>query len=100
MIIPTGERHVGTLEKEAHAKRVLRAFLREGMPVLLHGDATAMLELVDGAAGRLHAKADGPGTAPVTDGRLVTVAAASDVLAALEAFDAAVGSVVDESFAA
>ena len=29
LIIPTGERHVTTLEAEAHAKRLVRAFTRE-----------------------------------------------------------------------
>ena len=46
LIIPAGKRHINTLENEAHAKRVLRAFLREDMPVLLLGDATAMLQMV------------------------------------------------------
>jgi len=100
LIIPAGKRHIDTLENEAHAKRVLRAFLREDMPVLLQGDASAMLQLVDGAADRPHATADDAGGAQVVDGRLVTTAAARDDLAELEAFDAAVGSVVDESCAA
>ena len=100
LIIPAGKRHIDTLENEAHAKRVLRAFLREDMPVLLQGDATTMLRLVDGAADRPHATADVAGGAPVVDRRLVTTAAASDDLAELEAFDAAVGSVTNESCAA
>ena len=100
LIIPAGKRHIDTLENEAHAKRVLRAFLREDMPVLLQGDASAMLQLVDGAADRPHATADDAGGAQVVHGRLVTTAAARDDLADLEAFDAVVGSVVDESCAA
>ena len=100
LIIPAGKRHIDTLKNEAHAKRVLRAFLREDMPVLLQGDATAMLQLVDSAADRLHATADDAGGAPVVDGRLVTTAAACDDLAEIEAFDTAVGLFVDESFAA
>ena len=98
LIIPAGKRHIDTLENEAHAKRVLRAFLREDMPVLLQGDATAMLQLIDGAADRPHATA--AAVAPVVDGCLVTIGAASADLAEIEAFDAAVGSVVDESCAA
>ena len=100
LIIPAGKRHVDTLENEAHAKRVLRAFLREDMPVLLLGEATAMLQMVDGAAVRQYATADDAGRAPVVDGRLVTSAAARDDLLELEAFDAVVGSVVEESCAA
>ena len=100
LIIPAGKRHIDMLENEAHAKRVLGALLREEMPVLLLGDATAMLQMVDGAADRPHAQADDAGGAPVVDGRLVTTAAAGDGLLELEAFDAVVGSVVDESYAA
>ena len=100
LIIPAGKRHIDTLQNEAHAKRVLRAFLREDMPVLLLGDATAMLQLVDGAADRPHAAAEDAVRAPIVDGRLITVASARDDLAELEAFDAAVGSIVDESYAA
>ena len=100
LIIPAGKRHIDTLKNEAHAKRVLRAFLREDMPVLLLGDATAMLQMVDGATDRPHAKGDDAGGAPVVDGRLVTKVVESDDLLELEAFDAAIGSVVDESCAA
>ena len=100
LIIPAGRRHIDTLENEAHAKRVLRAFLREDMPVLLQGDATAMLQLIDGAADRPHATADDAAVAPVVDGRLVTIGAASADLAEIEAFNTAVGSIVDESCAA
>ena len=100
LIIPAGKRHIDTLENEAHAKRVLRAFLREDMPVLIQGDAKSLLQLVDVAADRPHATSDDAGGAPVVDGRLITTGAARDDLAELEAFDAAVGSVVDESCAA
>ena len=100
LIIPAGKRHIDALANEAHAKRVLRAFLREDMPVLLQGDASAMLQLVDGATDRPHSSADDSRGAPVVDGRLITTAAAHDDLAELEAFDEAVGSVVDESCAA
>ena len=100
LIIPAGKRHINTLENEAHAKRVLRAFLREDMPVLLLGDAISMLQLVDGAADRPHAASDAAGAAPVVGRRLVTTAAIGNDLVELEAFDAAVGSAVDESRAA
>ena len=39
LIVPAGERHVATLSGEAHAKRLLRAFTREDMPILLLDDA-------------------------------------------------------------
>lgn len=100
LIVPAGKRHIDTLQNEAHAKRVLRAFLREDMPVLLQGEATALLQLIDDAADRPHATADEANTAPVVDGRLVTVATASAELPELQAFDAAVGAAIDESCAA
>ena len=100
LIVPAGKRHIDTLEHDAHAKRVLRAFLREDMPVLLQGDAYAMLQFVDGAADRAHSTAESIGGAPYVDGRLVTTAVARNDLAELEAFAAAVGSVADESCAA
>ena len=105
LIVPAGKLHIYTLQNEAHAKRVLRAFLREDMPVLLQGEATALLQLIDDAADRPHATADGAAaddakTAPVVDGRLVTVATASAELSELQAFDAAVCAAIDESCAA
>jgi protease I len=100
LIVPAGKRHIDTLQNEAHAKRVLRAFLREDMPVLLQGEAIALLQLVDDAANRSHATAAYANAAPVVDGRLVTVATASGELLELQAFDEAVSSAIDESCAA
>ena len=100
LIIPAGKRHVEILENEPHAKRVLRAFMREDMPVLLQGEAVTMLELIDGTVDRQNARSDGSDQAIVTDRRLVTVAAPGAELDELLAFDAAVGSVVGESCAA
>lgn len=100
LIVPAGRRHIDTLEHDAHAKRVLRAFLREDMPVLLQGDAHAMLQFVDGTANRAHDRAETNDGAPYVNGRLVTTAVARNDLAELEAFDEAVGSVSDESCAA
>jgi protease I len=100
LIVPAGKRHIDTLQNEAHAKRVLRAFLREDTPVLLQGEATALLHLIDDAASRPHATADDANAAPVVDGRLVTITTASVELLELQAFDAAVGAAIDESCAA
>lgn len=47
LIIPSGERHVMTLLPEAHAKRLMRAFTREDMPVLVLEEAAALLDLID-----------------------------------------------------
>ena len=100
LIIPAGKLHINTLENEAHAKRVLRAFLREDMPVMLQGEATAMLRLVDDIADRPQFEVDDVGRAPVVNGRLVTTGAAGDNLDGLEAFDSVFRSVFDESCAA
>ena len=67
LIIPSGERHVTTLEAEAHAKRLVRAFTREDMPILLLDDAGLLLDLVDIAA-----PAIGDGASHAVAGGLVT----------------------------
>ncbi len=100
LIVPAGKRHVENLQNEAHAKRVLRAFLREDMPVLLQGDAIELLQLIDDAASRLHAQPKkGGDTTPVVDGRLVTVSDANVDLIELKAFND-VAAIPDESCAA
>ncbi|MGC6452863.1 MAG: DJ-1/PfpI family protein [Candidatus Puniceispirillaceae bacterium] len=67
LIVPAGERHVTTLVGEAHAKRLLRAFTRENMPVLLLDDAVSLLDLVDIAAPSAE-----EGAATAVSGQLVT----------------------------
>lgn len=47
LIVPEGQRHVEVLKKDAHALRLLRAFLRANMPILLQGAGTQLLSLVD-----------------------------------------------------
>ncbi len=47
LIIPQGYRHIEKLSTEVHAKRLLRAFLRENMPVLIFADAIQILDIVD-----------------------------------------------------
>ena len=47
LIIPSGERHVTSLVGEAHAKRIVGAFARENMPILMIGDGVDLLALVD-----------------------------------------------------
>ena len=49
LIIPNGNRHIEKLSSEVHAKRILRAFLREEMPVLIIADAIKILDIVDTA---------------------------------------------------
>ena len=63
----------------------MRAFLRENMPVLLQGDAVALLSLIDEAAELTKAGSDD--TAPVIDRNLVTVSAGSEQLEELSALN-------------
>ena len=41
------DRHIEKLSTEVHAKRILRAFLRENMPVLILANAIKILDIVD-----------------------------------------------------
>ena len=43
LVIPSGEAHVASLKDELHAIRIIRAFLREGMPVLVQGEALEVI---------------------------------------------------------
>ena len=45
LIIPSGERHIATLSTEAHATRILKAFVRENMPVLVLDEAVNLLDV-------------------------------------------------------
>ena len=47
LIIPGGQAHVKKLLAEPHALRILRAFLREDMPVLFVEEASELLAAVD-----------------------------------------------------
>ncbi|MDA0358760.1 MAG: DJ-1/PfpI family protein [Proteobacteria bacterium] len=98
LIVPAGNRHVESLKNEAHAKRVLRAVLREDMPVLLQGEAVSLLSLIDEAADRTLAAADD--NAPIVDRNLVTIAAASEQLVELSAMNDAMANIGGESRAA
>ena len=100
LIIPAGKRHIDTLKNEAHAKRVLRAFLREDMPVMLQGEATTMLRLIDGIGDHAKAEVENVGGRPVVNGCLVTTDEARDDLAELEAFNTLFEPDFDESYAA
>jgi protease I len=49
LIIPAGEEHLATLAEELHAARIIKAFLRENMPVLVQGDALNLISEIDTA---------------------------------------------------
>ena len=47
LIIPFGEAHLSVLAEELHASRIIRAFLREDMPVLVQADALKLISEID-----------------------------------------------------
>jgi protease I len=98
LIVPAGSRHIESLKNEVHAKRVLRAFLREDMPVLLQGDAVALMSSIGDAAERTKAGSDE--SAPVIDRNLVTVSAALESLEELSALNGVMAIAKAESRAA
>ena len=105
LIVPAGNRHIESLKNEVHAKRVLRAFLREDMPVLLMGDAVALLSLIDENAERTKAESNDSApvsddTTPVIDRNLVTVSAVSEQLEGLSALNDVMAIAEAESRAA
>ena len=94
LIIPSGERHIATLGAEAHAKRLIRAFTRENMAVLLLDEASALLELIDLASPAASADED-----VAVEGRL-SVGSKDALGAGLAALNAAMVVADDESVAA
>ena len=98
LIVPSGSRHIESLKTEAHAKRVLRAFLRENTPVLLQGEAISLINLIEGAAD-LPSVSSGD-TALVVDRNLVTITAPSEALHELKALNDLMTNDAGESFAA
>jgi hypothetical protein len=98
LIVPPGRRHIESLKTEAHAKRVLRAFLREDMPVLLQGEAISLIELIEGESD-LPSVSSGE-KIPVVDRNLVTITAPSEALDELKALNDLMTNDAGESFAA
>ena len=98
LIIPSGSRHIESLKTEAHAKRVLRAFLREDVPVLLQGEAISLLDLIEGYPGL--PKVSKVDKLPVVDRNLVTITAPSEALDELKALNDLMTTDPGKSFAA
>jgi protease I len=98
LIAPAGQRHIDALQNEAHAKRVLGAFFRADMPVLLQAEARQLLQLVDGGESRTIA--GDQDTAPVIDNNLVTIGETGEDLVELTALNQVIGTVLDETQAA
>ncbi len=49
LVIPSGEAHLNTLAEELHAARIIKAFFRENMPILVQGDALNLISEIDTA---------------------------------------------------
>ena len=49
LVIPSGEQHVAVLSEQLHASRIIRAFMRENMPVLVQGNAIDLVAEIDNA---------------------------------------------------
>ncbi|MFL2845833.1 MAG: DJ-1/PfpI family protein [Candidatus Puniceispirillaceae bacterium] len=98
LIVPSGSRHIESLKTEAHAKRVLRAFFRENMPVLLQGEATSLIDLIEGGADL--PRASNADKFPVVDRNLVTTTVSSETLDELKALNDLMNNDAGESFAA
>jgi protease I len=47
LVIPSGAQHLSVLSEELHASRIIRAFMRENMPVLVQGDALDLVAEID-----------------------------------------------------
>jgi hypothetical protein len=43
LIIPAGDTHIGTLSDELHTVRIVRAFMRQSMPILVQDNALDMV---------------------------------------------------------
>ena len=106
LIVPAGKRNIEALKNEAHAKRVLRAFLRESMPVLLQGEAIELLDLIEGGTDRPHASLETSAVdnnnenVPVIDENLVTIASATELLVEIAALNNVLGEAEFETRAA
>ncbi len=98
LIVPSGSRHIESLKTEAHAKRVLRAFLREDMPVLLQGEAISLIELIESDADC--PKLSNVDKNLVVERNLVTITAPSETLDELKALNDLMTTDTGESFAA
>ena len=94
LIIPQGDRHIEKLSTEVHAKRILRAFLRENMPVLILADAIKILDIVDT---RYPEFVDG---ANVSRAENLAVTRSDDVVAGLDLLNEIMLEDQDESCAA
>lgn len=49
LVVPSGEAHLIKLAEELHAARIIKAFLRENMPILVQGDALNLIGEIDTA---------------------------------------------------
>ena len=92
IVVPGGVRSVEKLAEDPHAKRVLKAFMRAGMPVALIGDATSLMIAIEDAKGGLSSSANirealklpvQAGRIPLRDRRQLVTASGAEGIAEL-----------------
>jgi protease I len=59
LVIPSGDQHISVLSEELHASRIIRAFMREKMPVLAQGNALDLITEIDNSIDAESLKAAG-----------------------------------------
>lgn len=104
LVVPGGVRGVEKLAEDPHAQRVLKAFMRAGMPVALIGDATSLMITIEDAKGRTvtssadtrealeAAGASWEDVASVTEGNLVTASGTEGIAELIQSFTALVNA--------
>lgn len=59
LIIPSGDPHLSILKEELHASRIIRAFMRENMPVLVQNSGLDLICEIDNSIDRENFKITG-----------------------------------------
>ncbi len=104
LVVPGGHRSVEKMSDDPHSQRILKAFVRADMPVLMVGDAVAMLTGVEMAGGRTVSTSESgvealsaagatlADAAFAVDGALVTASSPDGLEEAVSAFSANVSA--------
>ena len=100
LIIPSGRRHIKILKNEAHARRLLCAFLRENTPVMIMGEGLEMLDNIKIETLQQHGIEHCDEEKIFVQGSLLKVRDKTLVGSALSAFNSVVGSKLDKYHAA
>jgi protease I len=96
LVIPAGQTHLDRLAEEPHAARIIRAFQREKMPILVIGSAVDLLSKITDESGQ----ADMPETGAVRYGQLVIAADDKAIAEAMRLLSEAAAEADGQSVAA